>query len=76
MTWSAEETDDPNNADARNYYKVERWTNDGLYVAGMLYAGNDLEHARSIFAAGIKRRPRARLTIRQRSKVLWNWPER
>jgi hypothetical protein len=75
MTWSAEETDDPNNADARNYYKVERWTNDGLYVAGMLYAGNDLERARNIFAAGIKRRPRARLTIRQRSQVLWNWPE-
>jgi hypothetical protein len=54
---------------------VERWTKDGLRVAGMLYAGNDLERARSIFAAGIKRRPRARLTIRQRSQVLWKWPE-
>jgi hypothetical protein len=39
MAWSAEKTDDPNNADARNFYKVERWTNDGLSVAGMLYAG-------------------------------------
>ena len=75
MTWPGEETDDPNYADARRFYKVERWTNDGLYIAGMLYAGNDLQRARSIFAAGIKRRPRARLTIRQRSRVLWNWPE-
>jgi hypothetical protein len=41
----------------------------------MLHAGNDLERARSIFAAGIKGRPRARLTIRQRSQVLWKWPE-
>ena len=55
MSWSHEQTDDPNYADARNFYKVERWTKDGLHVAGMLYAGNDLERARSIFAAGIKR---------------------
>ena len=75
MSWSHEQTDDSNDADARNFYKVERWTKDGLHVAGMLYAGNDLERARSIFAAGIKRRPRARLTIRQRSRVLWKWPE-
>ena len=52
MSWSHEQTDDPNYADARNFYKVERWTKDGLHVAGMLYAGNDLERARSIFAAG------------------------
>jgi hypothetical protein len=76
VNWSHEQTDDPHYADARNFYKVERWTKDGLHVAGMLYAGNDLERARSIFAAGIKRRPRARLTIRQRSQVLWKWPER
>lgn len=75
MSWSHEQTDDPDYADVCNFYKVERWTRDGLHVAGMLYAGNDLERARSIFAAGIKRRPRARLTIRQRSQVLWKWPE-
>jgi hypothetical protein len=71
VSWSHEQTDDPDYADVCNFYKVERWTRDGLHVAGMLYAGNDLERARSIFAAAIKRRPRARLTIRQRSQVLW-----
>jgi hypothetical protein len=70
VSWSHEQTDDPDYADARNFYKV-----DGLHVARMLYADNDLERARSIFAAGIKRRPHARLTIRQRSQVLWKWPE-
>jgi len=35
----------------------------------MLYAGNNLDKARAIFAAGIKRRPRVQLTIRQRSRV-------
>ena len=49
MSWSHEQTDDPDYADVRNFYKVERWTRDGLHVAGMLYAGNDLERARSIF---------------------------
>jgi hypothetical protein len=35
----------------------------------MLYAGNNLEKARDIFAEAIKHRPRIRLTIRQRTRV-------
>jgi hypothetical protein len=36
----------------------------------MLYAGSDLDKARELFAAAIKHRPRIRLTIRQRTRVL------
>ncbi len=28
--WSDEETDDPHYADRRNFYKVEKWSPDGL----------------------------------------------
>ena len=28
--WSDEETDDPVYADRRNFYKVEKWSRDGL----------------------------------------------
>jgi hypothetical protein len=72
--WSAEETDDPNYADDRNFYKVERWSKDGLHVIDLLYAGNDLEKAREIFDAAKKSRPRRPYTIRQRIRVLANWP--
>jgi len=30
--WSDEETDDPHYADRRNFYKVEKWSRDGLRV--------------------------------------------
>jgi hypothetical protein len=30
--WSDEETDDPHCADRRNFYKVEKWSWDGLRV--------------------------------------------
>ena len=30
--WSDEETDDPHRADRRNFYKVEKWSWDGLRV--------------------------------------------
>jgi len=39
-----------------------------------LYAGNNLDKAREVFAAAIKHRPRIRLTIRQRTQVLEQWP--
>jgi hypothetical protein len=68
-----EETDNPLIANDRNYYKVEKWTKDGR-VERMLYAGNNLDHARMIFDRAIKHRPRIRLTIRQRSRVLSRWP--
>jgi hypothetical protein len=72
---SDEETTEPLIADNRNYYKVEKWTKDGTKVDGMLYAGSDLDKARAIFAAAIEHRPRIRLTIRQQTRVLEQWPK-
>jgi hypothetical protein len=72
--WSDEETDEPLYADRRNFYKVEKWSRDGLRVELMLYAGNNLAKARLIFERTVKRRPRVRLTIRQRMRVLVEWP--
>ena len=43
-------------------------------VDSMLWAGNNLGKAREIFAETIKHRPRIRLTIRQRTRVLQQWP--
>ena len=72
---SEEETKDPLYADDRNFYKVEKWTKDGAKIDRLLYAGNNLEKARKLFADAIKHRPRIRLTIRQRPRVLFQWPE-
>ncbi len=72
--WSNEQTDNPLYADDRNFYKVEKWTKDGAKVERMLYAGNNLDKARQIFAKAIKHRPRIRLTIRQWTRVLDQWP--
>jgi hypothetical protein len=41
----------------------------------MLYAGSNLDKAREVYAAAIHHRPRIRLTIRQRSRVLEEWPK-
>jgi len=72
--WSDEETDDPLYADDRNFYKVELWTKDEQRVLHMLYAGNNLDKARTILGNYIRIRPRARITIRQRTRVLEQWP--
>ena len=69
-----EETTDPLVADVRNFYKVEKWTRDNTKVDSLFYAGNNLDKARDIFAKAIKHRPRIRLTIRQRTRVLEEWP--
>ena len=73
--WSDDETDEPLIADNRNYYKVEKWTKDGSKIDHMLYAGSNLDKAREVFAAAIYHRPRIRLTIRQRTRVLDEWPK-
>jgi hypothetical protein len=73
--WSDEETNEPLIADNRNFYKVEKWTRDGAKIEHMLYAGSSLDKAREIFTAAIKHRPRIRLTIRQRTRVLDKWPQ-
>jgi hypothetical protein len=56
---SHEETTDPLVADARNFYKVEKWTRDGTKVDSLLYAGNSLGRARSVFERAVKHRPRS-----------------
>ena len=56
--WSDEETDDPLYADRRNFYKVEKWSRDGLRVELMLYAGNNLDKARPVFERAVKHRRR------------------
>jgi hypothetical protein len=58
----------------RNYYKVEKWTKDGSKADRMLYAGNNLDKARRVFERTVKHWPRVRLTIRQRMRVLDEWP--
>jgi len=73
---SGEETIDPLHADERNYYKVEMWTADEQHIVDLLYAGNNLDKARDIFARLVKDRPQAHLTIRQRTRVLDRWPKR
>ena len=73
--WSDEETDEPLIADHRNFYKVELWTKDEQRIERMLFAGSSLDKARAIFADFVRKRPRARLTIRQRTRVLQRWPE-
>jgi hypothetical protein len=72
--WSEEETKDPLYADDRNFHKVEKWTKDGMKVDRLLYAGNNLQKARELFAEAVEHRPRIRLTIRQRTRVLRQWP--
>jgi hypothetical protein len=74
--WSNEQTDNALYADDRNFYKVEKWTKDGLHVTDLLYAGNNLERAREIFTAATKTRPGRPYTIRQRIRVLANWSGR
>jgi hypothetical protein len=68
--WSDEETRDPLYPDDRMFYKVEQWSRDGMKVERLLYAGNNLAKAEDIFARAVKHRPRIRLTIRQRTRVL------
>ena len=46
----------------------------GLGVELMLYAGNNLNKARRVFDRAAKHRPRIRLTIRLRMRVLDEWP--
>ena len=43
---------------------------DGMKVDSLLYAGNSLEKARSVFERAIKHQPRIRLNVRQRMRVL------
>jgi hypothetical protein len=68
------ETDNPDEADRRNYYKVERWDSTEQHVFQLLHASNDLSRAQVVFASETKRRPRGRHLLRQGSRVLKRWP--
>jgi hypothetical protein len=57
-----QETDRPNVADLHAYFKVELWTKDGRRIQRMLWAGNRIEKARTVFAEALRRRPRGRYT--------------
>jgi hypothetical protein len=72
--WSDEDTTDPHTADRRNFYKVEKWTPDGLHIEALLYAGNNLDKALATFDAAVKHRPAIIATVRQRARVLRKWP--
>jgi hypothetical protein len=45
-------------------------------VIDVAFAGSSLDKAHRIFDRMAKHRPRVRLTIRQRSPLLRQWPER
>jgi hypothetical protein len=74
MAQPDDETDDPIKADNRNFYKLEKWTRDRTKVDRLLYAGNNLEKARDLLAKAVKHRPRIRLTLRQRTRILDEYP--
>jgi hypothetical protein len=71
----AEETFDPKYADERNFYKLEIWSKDGQHLTGMLWAGNKLEKAHELFNAFAKKRPGSHVIIRQRTRVIAEWPK-
>jgi hypothetical protein len=68
------ETDDPDEADRRNFYKVERWDSTEQHVFQLLHASNDLSRAQTTFASETKRRPRGRYLLCQGIRVLKRWP--
>jgi hypothetical protein len=70
--WSDEQTDDLLYADLCNFYKVEAWSRDAMHINALLYAG--LYKAQEIFVTTVKHRPRIKLTIRQRTRELQQWP--
>jgi hypothetical protein len=73
-----EETDDPCYADERNFYKVEECRRSDI-VGGdkrLLYASNNLERVRRFLRREVQRRPNVKLMIRQRTRVLQEWPSR
>jgi hypothetical protein len=45
-----------------------------MHINALLYAGNNLDKAREIFVTTVKHRPGIRLTIRQQTRGLDQWP--
>jgi hypothetical protein len=74
IDFAAETTTDRDYANQRNFYKVELWTKDDQRVERLLHAGNRIDAARAVFNEAVRHRPRGRYTIRQRCRVLEQWP--
>jgi hypothetical protein len=70
--WSDEQTDQPLIVIST---KVEKWSRDGQRVTELLFAGSSLDKAKRVFDRWAKHRPR-RMTIRQRTRVLDEWPRK
>jgi len=68
------ETSDPDDADRRRFYKVEKWDSAELHIEALLHASNDLSRGRTVFTAEKARRPRGCYTLRQNIRVLDRWP--
>jgi len=51
------DTSDPDVADRRNYYKVEKWSRDGQRVTELLFEGSSLDKANRVFDRCAKHRP-------------------
>jgi hypothetical protein len=69
----AQETDDPDIADKRGFFKVELWDEDGLRPVKLLYAGNRVGTARSVFSRAVIRNHHGRYTVKRGIRVLWTW---
>jgi hypothetical protein len=69
-----QETDNPDRADTLGWFKVELWSRDNQRAEHLIWAGNRIDTARLKFATAVKHRPRGRYTIRQRDRVLKEWP--
>jgi hypothetical protein len=52
------------------FYKTELWTKDNLRIERELYNGPSVDKAREVFEEYRRKRPRARLTVRQGIRVL------
>ena len=65
---------DPNYADKRNFTKQRSGPRTVCGSNAWSTRGNSLDKAPEVYRAAIQHRPRGRLTIRQRNRVLELWP--
>jgi hypothetical protein len=75
LSFAAETTTDADYANRRNFFKVELRSKDDQHVIRLLHAGNRIDAARAVFNAAVRHRPRGRYTIRQRCRVVEQWPK-
>ena len=64
----------PGFAEPAEVATLVRLSRDGMRIDALLYAGNNLRKAQEIFVTTVRHRSDIRLTIRQRTRVLQQWP--